>query len=130
MEIAASKRQRYSRSGVLQPDVPDGRSRPARRLRRLADEFASEVGTPLSPIDRVLVGQAAALALRSEQLQTAIVSGQSADTDEAVRLASESRRILVALKGKAGQRAETQSELDRYLAKHYGAPEDSEAAEA
>jgi len=52
-----------------------------------------------------VLGQAAALVVRSEAIQTAIVAGEHADTDEAVRLASESRRILIALKAAKASKA-------------------------
>jgi hypothetical protein len=65
-------------------------------------DFESELGGgPLSTIDMALLGQAAALVVRSEALQTAIVAGQDADVDDVIRLASESRRILASLTSKA-----------------------------
>jgi hypothetical protein len=97
------KRLRYSGAGILLPSGPDGRSRSARRLRRLTDEFAAEVGTPLSPIDRALVAQAAVFALHAEVLQAQIVAGEAVDIGDAIRLASESRRILGHLKSGAAR---------------------------
>jgi hypothetical protein len=96
-------RLRYSKSGVLQPAIGDGRSRTARRFRRLSDEFAAEIGGPLSSIERSLVAQAVGLLIRSEQFTADIVAGEAIDSGEAIRLASESRRILVALKAKAAK---------------------------
>jgi hypothetical protein len=94
-------RLRYSKSGVLQPDVGDGRSRTARRFRRLSDEFAAEIGGSLTSIEKTLVSQAVGLLIRSEQIGADIVAGKSAAVDEAIRLASESRRILASLKARA-----------------------------
>jgi hypothetical protein len=103
MELATMKqpRLRYSRSGILQPSVCDGRSRSARRFRRLCERFGSEIGGTLSAFDQELVSQAAALALRAEQIREAIVAGHEINADEAIRLASECRRILAALMAKA-----------------------------
>ena len=42
---------------------------------------------------------------RSEAIQARIVAGEAVDVDEAVRLASEARRILSSLKGKATKNA-------------------------
>jgi hypothetical protein len=99
------RRLRYSRAGIVQPDAVDGRSRPARRFRRLCQEFEAEAGGQLSAIDRALIGQAAGLVERSEAIQARIVAGEAVDVDEAVRLASEARRILSSLKGKATKNA-------------------------
>lgn len=91
--LLATKRRPRRDSGNALPR-PDGRTLPARRYRQLLREFEAELGGNLSAIDKALLGQAAALVVRSEAIQTAIVAGHAADTDEAVRLASESRRIL------------------------------------
>jgi len=94
-------RLRHTRGGTLLPRV-DGRLLAARRYRTLVETFEAELGAgPLSAVDREMVRQAAAIALRAEELQTAIVAGHDVDTDDVVRLSSECRRILAGLKAKA-----------------------------
>jgi hypothetical protein len=121
------KRLRYSSLGILLPSGPDGRSRSARRLRRLTDEFAAEVGTPLSPIDRALVAQAVVFALHAEVLQAQIVAGEAVDIGDAIRLASESRRILGRLKSNAAKNRPPAPTVDDLLAEIAEAEEGNEA---
>jgi hypothetical protein len=84
--LLATKRRPRRESGNALPR-PDGRTLPARRYKQLMREFQAEIGGP----------------------------GQVADTDEAVRLASESRRILVALKTKAETNKPVGPTLQDYL---------------
>jgi hypothetical protein len=98
--LLATKRRPRRESGAELPR-PDGRTLAAKRYRQLVDQFTAEIGAPLSAIEGALVGQAAALVVRSEIIQTVIIAGQATDTDEAVRLASESRRILNSLRARA-----------------------------
>jgi hypothetical protein len=93
----------------------------------LLEELAAEVGGPLSAIDKELVAQAAALALRSEQIREAIVAGGPVDADEAIRLTSESRRILLRLKAKATKNKPAVPSITEWLASQ--APRPPEAAE-
>lgn len=64
-----------------------------------------------------LIRQAAVLALRSEQLQSQIVSGTPINCDDVIRLASEARRTIENLKAKAtgGKPADAAPLLDDYL---------------
>ena len=81
---------------------PDGRTLGVRRYKRLLRELAAEIGPgPLSASEEALLGQAAALIVKSEALQVDIVMGKATDTDMAIRLVSESRRILEALKARS-----------------------------
>jgi hypothetical protein len=98
MLLAAKRKPRRATGNAL--PRPDGRSVASRRYHQLMRAFEAEIGGRMSAIDQAMLGQAAALVVRSEAIQTAIIAGQAADTDEAVRLASESRRILVALRTK------------------------------
>jgi hypothetical protein len=98
--LLATKRRPRRETGNAMPR-PDRRTVAGRRYFELLRDFETEIGGAPSAIDKALLGQAAALVVRSEAIQTAIVAGQTADTDEAVRLASESRRILNSLKAKA-----------------------------
>jgi hypothetical protein len=102
MPAAARRSTRKTTSGITLPRF-DARNRVSRRYRSLLEEFAAEVGGPLSAIDRELVAQAASLALRAEQIRESIVAGVAIDTDEAIRLTSECRRILVSLKAKGAK---------------------------
>jgi hypothetical protein len=101
--LLAQKRPPRRESSAIALPRADGRTVSARRYRQLLRDFTAEIGGPLSAIDEALLGQAAALVVRSEQIQAQIVAGLAADTDEAVRLASESRRILGRLKSNAAK---------------------------
>jgi hypothetical protein len=105
------RRLRHSRLGIPQPDDVDGRSRFARRFRKLSDEIAAEVATevgrPLTVIERTEVQQAVTLLLRSQT---------EANVNAAIRLVSESRRLLEGLKPKKkGAKAKPLSPLARML---------------
>lgn len=83
-------------------DGIDGRSPAARRFRDLVQAFETEIGGDQpSELQRGLVRQAAALALRAEQLQAAIVRGEMVDDDHFIRLSGEARRLIDTLKSKA-----------------------------
>jgi hypothetical protein len=78
----------------------------------------AELGGSLPEADRGQIGQWAALRLRSEQMQAAIVRGEAVDTDHLVRISGEMRRIDDALNAKAAKRnapGADDDELDRYL---------------
>jgi hypothetical protein len=81
----------------------DGRSSTARRYRDLIKEYTDFVrehggGLDLSPAELGMIRQAAAITLRAEQLQAAVVLDQPVLTDELVRLSSEARRIISSLR--------------------------------
>src|SRR5215210_9537872 len=84
-------------------DGVDGRSANARRFRDLIADFAEPFGglETLGESERVLVKQAAALALRAESMQAAIVNGEAVDHDALIRLSSEARRNLSSIKRRA-----------------------------
>src|SRR6202035_3506846 len=69
----------------------DGRSPTARRYRDLVQAVEAEIGGNLTEVERGLVMQAAALALRAEQMQADIVNGKMVDSDDLIRLSSEAR---------------------------------------
>jgi hypothetical protein len=83
----------------------------------LLEELAAEVGGPLTAIDRELIAQAASLTLRAEQIRESIVAGATIDSDEAIRLTSECRRILQSLKGKAAENKPAGPTLAEYAAR-------------
>jgi hypothetical protein len=76
---------------------PDGRSSGARRYRAIVAAFTAEIGHNLTESESGLVRQAAALALRCEQLQAAIVRGEAVDDDLLVRISGPSKRLLGAI---------------------------------
>jgi hypothetical protein len=120
MPTAARRSTRKTASGICLPRC-DARTRSSRRYRVLLDELSAEVGGQLSAIDRELVAQAAGLALRAEQIRESIVGGVSIDADEAIRLTSECRRILLRLKSKAAKNKPAQDALAAHIAAKYGA---------
>jgi hypothetical protein len=100
----------------------DGRSPAARRFRDLIQLYEAEVGGVLTEVERGLVKQAAALTLRTEQLQAAIVEGRDVAADEIIRLSSEHRRVLAILRTKATKnKLAGQDALAAHIASKYGA---------
>jgi hypothetical protein len=98
----------------------DGRSSTARRYRDLITEYTNYVrehggSLDLSPAELGMIRQAAAITLRAEQLQAAVVLDQPVLTDELVRLSSEARRILSSLRRRHPKKAPTLS-LREHLA--------------
>ena len=78
----------------------DGRSAKARRFRDLIIELSAEYrdGESLSVAERGAIRQAAAIMVRAEEIQAAVVRGEPINDDVLIRLSSEVRRILVALR--------------------------------
>jgi hypothetical protein len=128
--LLTTKRRPRRESGISLPR-PDGRTVSVRRYNQLVRDFEIELGGgPLSTIDMALLGQAAALVVRSEAIQTAIVAGREADTDEAVRLASESRRILASLTTRAAKaKPAGHDPLAAHLKSKYGVGRDADLAD-
>jgi hypothetical protein len=75
----------------------DGRSAGARRFRDLIRAIEAEAAAPIREAKRGLIRQAAALTLRTEQLQAAIVRGENVDGDHLIRIAGTVRRLMVAI---------------------------------
>ena len=79
----------------------DHRSAQARRFRDLVIDLAGDLGIKpdeLSEADRATIRNAAGLILQSEQVQAAIVRGESVDADAAIRLASTAQRLMATLR--------------------------------
>lgn len=93
----ATTRSAVSNRSRLLQNV-DGRSSSARRFRDLVTAFEAEIGGELSELERGLVRQAAALSLKTEQMQESIVRGEAIDSDTLIRLSGEARRILTSLR--------------------------------
>ncbi|KAA1174652.1 hypothetical protein FP026_29650 [Rhizobium tropici] len=114
--IAALKPTARSRvtNGNALLDGVDGRSVAARRYRDLAMSFADELGgaDKLTESETALVKQAAALTVRSEELQAALVRGEKVNEVEITRLTNAVTRTLAALRKPKGKQARrTQSDI-------------------
>lgn len=117
MAAAPYKRPRQTGDGIELPRSADGRTLNSRRFRSLCDAFAAEFGGQLTEVDRSLIAQAAGLTLRAEQLQGAIVRGETISNDELVRITSTARRLLETIRAKADKRKPAGPTLADYLAR-------------
>ena len=95
----------------------DGRSASARRFRDLVRAFAADLGGELSELEMGLVRQAAAVALKAEALQAALVRGEPVDGDQLIRLSGTAKRILQAIGHKAEQRKPAGPTLHDHIAR-------------
>lgn len=124
-------RSRVTNRSKLAMNV-DGRSAAARRFRDLIDEFTEELGGDLSKAEHSLVKLAAVTFLRAEQLQAAVVNGDTVDDAELIRAVNAGARIfrdLAAAKLKRSKSAP--SALETWLANREAedeADQDDEAA--
>ena len=67
--------------------------------------------------NKALIQQIAAMQLRIEQLQTAIVEGRDVDADQIIRLSSEHRRLLTSLRGKVAKNKPAAESIADYMAR-------------
>jgi hypothetical protein len=81
-----------------------GSSKFGRRYRDLVEAYSTEVGGELSQTEMAMIKQAAALAIQSEMMQAAIINGEPVNSDDLIRISSEVRRIVDALRERAGKR--------------------------
>ena len=95
----------------------DGRTRDARRFRDLVASF-SDGEADLSEADKALVRNAAALAVKAERMQAAIVKGEDVDLEGLTRLSNCVSRVLSQL-GVKRERRDTTPSLAEYLAAHH-----------
>jgi hypothetical protein len=103
----------------------DMRSPTARRFRDLVQSFSAEVGgdlaggaASLSQTEMAMIKTAASLAIQAELMQADIVNGKMVDSGDLIRLASEARRILAEIAGKAGKRKPAGPTLCQLMAEH------------
>lgn len=75
----------------------DGRSSAARRFRKLCQIFTDDLNGEISAAEGALIRQAAAMTMQAEDLQAALLRGDTVDTDAMVRLSNASARLLSAL---------------------------------
>jgi hypothetical protein len=115
--VATSKRSRSAiTNGSKAHQKGDERSAGARRFRDLVAAFSADLGDNLSEADLAMVRTAAALTLKSEQIQADLAAGLPVDSDALIRLASTSRRALAAVSAKAIERKPAGSmTLQEYL---------------
>jgi hypothetical protein len=121
------------------PRGAEQRTKLARRYDELCEQFTAEAGGDLTVAGRLLISQAATLSLRCELMQAEMLRGHKVKIDDLVRLASEARRALASISGKAGAAAAPGMKvaqppaetLDEYLARTYPAePEQPAGASA
>jgi hypothetical protein len=104
----------------------DGRSPTARRFRDLVQAYTAEIGGDLSQTEMAMIKTAAGLEIQAELMQADIVNGKMVDSDDLIRLSSEVRRILDAIREKAGKRKPAAPKLAAYLASKQAAAEEPE----
>jgi hypothetical protein len=104
--------------------VADGRTAHARRLKDLIFALGEEVGgfDTLGEGDRWAVRSAAALILRLEQQQAALARGDEVDPDLLIRLNSEARRALDAVRKRDRSSLQSEPALQAFLAEWDPAP--------
>jgi hypothetical protein len=122
-------RQRATAGGIQLPRL-DGRTVSARRYRDLVIAFEAEVGVgSLTESEKSLIRQAAALTLRAEELQSALVLGADIDTDLLVRLSGTAKRILGSIGAKADKnKPDGSADLMSYVASRAAQPADEAEA--
>lgn len=96
------RRLHRTRAGTPLPRV-DGRLRSSRRFRELAEIFTREFGGNLSPVDQSQVHQLVTLTMAAEQLSADIAGGKAVDADTLIRVNSEARRVMEALRAKTAK---------------------------
>jgi hypothetical protein len=101
--------------------VGDRAALSSHRARPYAASLVSSGRISLPAVERELVIQGAAVALRVEQLQAAILKGQAIDDDVLVRLSGESRRLLDAVRQRRVHAAKLPKAQPGGLADHLAA---------
>jgi hypothetical protein len=95
----------------------DGRSPTARRFRDLVQAYKAEIGGgDLSQTEMAMVKTAASLGIQAEQMQADIVNGKMVDSGDMVRLCSEARRLLDAIR--TSKRKPAGPTLSQLMAEH------------
>ena len=115
-EISTTNRSKVTNGTRLLIGV-DGRSPTARRFRDLVHAYEAEFES-VTEVDRNLIRQAALLALKSEQLQAAVVRGERVDTETITNLAGQLRRTLADMKRKAEATTPAPTSILEQLAAH------------
>lgn len=113
--ISTTNRSRVTNGTQLLMGI-DGRSPQARRFRDLVRAYEAEF-VVATELDRGLIRQAAMLALKSEQLQAALVRGEAVEADTLTKLAGQIRRVLADLRRKAQTSAPTPISIHEHLSR-------------
>jgi hypothetical protein len=89
--------------GIEQPRIADGRGSHARLFRRLVAAYVRELGgeDSLSELDKGQIAQLVTIEVRLASLRQAVLEGKDVPDDVVIRLGSEHRRALNALRSKA-----------------------------
>jgi hypothetical protein len=108
MPVAARTlhRRQFTAGGTELPAVGiDCRTRAAKQFRRVVEALEREIGAgPLSAFEQDQLRQAAALTVRGEHLQAAVIRGETINDDCLIRLTGEARRLVETLKAQATAR--------------------------
>jgi hypothetical protein len=105
-----------------------GSSKYGRRYRDLIACYSEELGGNPSQTEMGMIRQAAALSIRSEMIQAALINGEpNISDDDLIRISSEVRRILDGLAEKASKRKPAAvPSIHDYVAANYGDASDEE----
>jgi len=106
------------------PREADLRTVFGRRLTLLIRAYSAELGGNLAEADKALVRQVSSLQVRIEQLD-----GREVAADEIIRLSSEHRRLLTALRSRATKAKPAGPGLQDYIREKYGEPAPTEESE-
>ena len=79
------------------PHHIDGRSREAKRLVGLVQDFAKQVDDPNNPVTRARLMGAALLVMQQESMAHRVAAGQAVDADDVVRVHHATERALARL---------------------------------
>jgi hypothetical protein len=112
MPSGRASRAKVSNGSALLTGI-DGRSASARRYRDVLSELTADLGEPATAADRALLKLAAALVMRSEDIQASIVRGDTVDDDVHVRVSNALARALAAVKRKQRHRQPAGPSLQR-----------------
>jgi hypothetical protein len=92
-----------------------------RRLNRLVRDLADDLGYErVTVAERASLFHLAALNLQIELIQQAIVRGDAIESDELIRLSSEARRLLNALRRRQQQIVAREVPMRERIAEHAG----------
>ena len=112
-------------------DQIDGRTKLGRRHRALVKDLTDELGGNLTTAESALVGLAAAVIIRTEQLQVEITSGRQTDDTQLVRLTNAVGRLLKELTAQKAKRAKDgPSALQQWLDARAAQEDEADEADA
>lgn len=108
-------------------DQIDGRTKLGRRHKALIADLTEELGGNPTTAEAALIGLAAAVIIRTEQLQVEITSGRQTDDSQLVRLTNAVGRLLKELTAQKAKRAKDgPSPLQQWLAARAAQADDAD----